>query len=112
MGVGGFREAEGQGRAHGWGPLGRRWWRKWKQESVLRVRCPHEGDSSGQTGRPLRILTVFWLRKAVTQLPGRPPGRPERLGPWVSETPPVLQRTVRGLPREPGALEPGVSMPH
>ena len=71
------------------------------EESVLRVRCPHEGDSSGQTGRPLRILTVFWLRKAGHTTPRAASGATVGTLSWgwargSQRRPPALQRTRRG----------------
>lgn len=44
-------------------------------------KMPSRRRQLGETGKPLRMLTVFWLRKAVTQLPERPPGRPRAAGP-------------------------------
>ena len=102
LGVGGFREAEGQGWAHGGGATGEALVDQVEtEESVLRVRFPHEGDSSGQTGRPLRILTVFWLRKAGHTTPRAASGATVGTLSWgwargSQRRPPALQRTRRG----------------
>ena len=68
---------------------------------------PSRRRQLGETGKPLRMLTVFWLRKAVTQLPERPPGRPRAAGPVGPAA-----DSAGAFPASLGRLEPGVSMHH